>query len=63
MNDFHNQRQSDMHTLQRTTGLSEAYLELEGFLECGPRKGEAAYTSNHLIETTIQLSDQLSESD
>lgn len=55
MNGFHNQPQPDMHPLQRTTGLSEAYLKLEGFLESAPSKESAASTSKALMAPATQL--------
>lgn len=55
MNDFHNQPQSDMHTLPHTAGLSEAYLKLEGFLGCASSEDSAAPTPQYLMAPTAQL--------
>jgi len=58
MSDFQHQRQSDMYTLQHMTGLSEAYLKLEGFLDEKPSENSAVSTLADSSVPTTQKSEQ-----
>ena len=51
MNTSHNQSQQKIRALQNTTGLSEVYLKLEGFVDSCPDKNTEALIPAYRVES------------